>query len=44
MGTKFSAPFQTSPWAQRPGRGAEFKESVQLYLYSHSGPSWPVVV
>jgi len=35
---------------KRPGRGidhpplssAEVKESVELYLYSHSGPSWPV--
>ena len=37
---------------KRPGRGvdqpltssAEVKERVKLYLYSRSGPSWPVVV
>jgi hypothetical protein len=36
---------------KRPGRGvdhppqfsAEVKERVELYLYSHSGPSWPVL-
>jgi hypothetical protein len=35
---------------KRPGRGvdhrpssAEVKERVQLYLYSPSGPSWPVL-
>jgi len=35
---------------KRPGRGVnhprpssvEVKERVELYLYSHSGPSWPV--
>jgi len=35
----------------RPGRGvdhpplpsAEVKERVELYLYSKSGPSWPVI-
>ena len=36
---------------KRPGRGvehpptscAEVKERVELYLYSPSGPSWPVI-
>ena len=36
---------------KRPGRGAdhppassaEVKERVELYLYSNSGPSWPVL-
>jgi len=39
------------PGLRRPGRGvdhppqfsAEFKERVELYLYSPSGPSWPVL-
>jgi hypothetical protein len=39
------------PGAKRPGRGidhpppssAEVKERVELYLYSPSGPSWPVL-
>jgi len=39
------------PGAKRPGRGvdypppsgAEVKERVELYLYSNSGPSWPVL-
>ena len=38
------------PGPKRPGRGidhppssAEVKESVELYLYSPSGPSWPVL-
>ena len=39
------------PGVKRPGRGlfqslpssAEVKERVQLYLYSRSGPSWPVL-
>jgi hypothetical protein len=39
------------PEVKRPGRvvdhpplsGAEVKERVDLYLYSPSGPSWPVV-
>jgi len=37
--------------AERPGRGvdhpplssAEVKERVELYLFSPSGPSWPVL-
>jgi hypothetical protein len=41
----------TFPVLQRPGRGvdhpppssAEGKEGVELYLYSLSGPSWPVL-
>jgi len=39
------------PEVKRPGRGAdhpppssaEVKERVELYLYSLSGPSWPVL-
>jgi hypothetical protein len=39
------------PGVKRPGRGAdhppsssaEVKERVKLYLYSPSGPSWPVL-
>jgi len=39
------------PGVKRPGRGfdhptpssAEVKETVELYLYSPSGPSWPVI-
>jgi hypothetical protein len=39
------------PGVKRPGRGvdhpppssAEVKEIVELYLYSPSGPSWPVL-
>jgi len=38
------------PRVKRPGRGVEthpssakFKEKVELYLYSTSGPSWPVL-
>jgi hypothetical protein len=39
------------PGVKQPGRGvdhpppsiAEVKERVELYLYSHSGPSWPVL-
>jgi len=38
------------PRVKRPGRGvdhpppfsAEIKERVELYIYSPSGPSWPV--
>jgi hypothetical protein len=26
-----------------PSSSAEVKERVELYLYSHSGPSWPVL-
>ena len=41
---------ESFPGVKRPGRGAdhpppsstEVKERVQLYLYSPSGPSWPV--
>jgi hypothetical protein len=40
-----------SSGAKRPGRGvdhphassAEVKERVELFLYSTSGPSWPVI-
>jgi hypothetical protein len=39
------------PGVKRPGRGvdllppssAAFKERVELYMYSTSGPSWPVI-
>ena len=39
------------PGVKRPGRGvdhppsssAEVKERVELYLYSLSGPSWPII-
>jgi len=39
------------PAVKRPGRGvdhpptssAEVKERVELYIYSISGPSWPVI-
>ena len=38
------------PGVKRPGRGvdppppsAEVKERIELYLYSTSGPSWPVI-
>jgi len=39
------------PGEKRPGRDAdhppqsdaEVKEGVQLYLYCHSGPSWPIL-
>jgi len=45
MGTK------SSPGVKRPGRSVdhppsssvEVKERVELYLYSLSGPSWPVL-
>jgi hypothetical protein len=38
-------------WVKRPGRGADHPppsmyrghERVELYLYSPSGPSWPVI-
>jgi hypothetical protein len=41
----------SSLWVKWPGRGvdrpspssAEVKERVELYLYSPSGPSWPVL-
>jgi len=43
-------PHQSLPGVKWPGRGlnylppsrAEVKERVQLYIYSTSGPSWPV--
>ena len=31
------------PGVKRPGRGDEFKERVQLYLYCRFGPSWSVI-
>jgi hypothetical protein len=42
---------ESFPEVKRPGRGvdhpppssAEVQERVQLYLYSTSGPSWPVI-
>jgi hypothetical protein len=44
-------PIYSLPGVKRPGRGvehpppssAEVKERVELYLYSSSGPSWPVL-
>ena len=41
----------SSPGVKRPGRGvdrpplssAEVKERVELYIYSPSGPSWPIL-
>jgi hypothetical protein len=41
----------TGSWVKRPGRGVdhpplsstEVKEKVELYLYSLSGASWPVI-
>jgi hypothetical protein len=42
-GATFSAPVQTGPGAHPPSSSARVKERVQLYLYSPSGPSWPVV-
>jgi len=43
--------YRVFPWVKRPGHGvdhsppssAEVKERVELYLYSPSGPSWPVL-
>jgi len=43
--------YRVFPGVKRPGRGvdypspssAEVKERVKLYLYSPSGPSWPVL-
>ena len=51
---RFSVTVQTgpgNPGVKRPGRGldyppqtkAEVKERVELYIYSHSGPSWTVM-
>jgi len=42
---------ESFPGVKQPGRGvdhptpssAEVKERVELYLYSPSGPSWPVL-
>jgi hypothetical protein len=44
--------YRVLPGVKRPGHGAdhpspssaEVKERVELYLYSPSGPSWPVIV
>jgi hypothetical protein len=43
--------YRSFPGGNRPGRGddypptssAEFKERVELYLYTPYGPSWPVL-
>ena len=51
---RFSATVQNGPrppWVKRPGLGvdyppqpsAEVKERIELYIYSHSGPSWRVL-
>ena len=42
---------ESFPWVKRPGRGADHpppskcrgQERARLYLYSPSGPSWPVM-
>ena len=48
---KFTIGTASFPWVKRPGRGADHPpppkrrgdEMVELYLYSSSGPSWPVI-
>jgi hypothetical protein len=48
--TSYTTGTGSFPGVKRPGRGvdhtppsnAEVKERVELYLYSPSGPSWPV--
>jgi len=49
--TSYTMGTVTFPRVKRPGRGvdqplltsAEAKERVELYIYSASGPSWPVL-
>ena len=49
--SSFTMGTRSFPEVKRPGRGldhpppssAEVKERVELYLYSPSGPSWPVL-
>jgi hypothetical protein len=49
--TAYTMGTESFPGVKRPGRGvghpplskAEVKERVELYLYSPSGPSWPVL-
>jgi hypothetical protein len=41
MGARFSAPVQTGS-GYRVLSSAEVKERVDLYIYTPSGPSWPV--
>jgi hypothetical protein len=49
--TRYSAPVQTGPGVKRPGRGvdhpppssAKVEGRLELYIYSPSGHSWPVL-
>ena len=49
--TSYTMGIGSFPGVKRPGRGvdhptpssAEVKARVELYLYSHSGPSWSVL-
>ena len=49
--TSYTMDTESLPGVKRPRRGndhppsssAEVKEKVELYLYSYSGPSWPVL-
>jgi hypothetical protein len=44
MGTgSFSWGKAAGAWRYPPPSSAEVKGRIELYLYSHSGPSWPVV-
>ena len=43
VGARFSSPVQTGPGAQPPLSSSEVEERVGLYLYSPSGPLWPVL-
>ena len=44
MGTSSSQGKAAGAWLRPPFQSnAEFKEIVELYLYSPSGPSWPVI-
>ena len=43
VGARFSAPVQTDPGAHPPQSSVEVRERVELYLYSPSRPSWPVL-
>ena len=44
MGTGFFPEVKRPrPGVAHPPSGAEVKERIELYLYSPSGPSWPVL-